>query len=168
MIYPINQMIDSLMESFIDPNTGELVDGVTEETMAEAISKLQIDFNEKVDSLCSAAKNYKAEAADIKDEKMRLAKRQSSAEKSATRAKRFIGYLLDGDKFKNARHDVYYLTTQELVIDSEEDLVQWCKVNAPEYLNKPTVRVDDIKKAMKAGREIPFAHIQNNRSVVLR
>lgn len=168
MIYPINEMISNLMESFTNRETGELIDGVSEETIEEAIGKLQIDFNEKVDALCGAAKNYKAEAADIKVEKMNLAKRQSSAEKAAERVRKYLSYLLDGEKFKNGRHNVYYLTTQELVVDSEEDLAQWCKMNAPEYLNKPTLRIEDIKRDMKAGKEIPFAHLKNNRSVVVR
>ena len=166
MIYPINQMIDELLASAVDEATGEVK--LTDEELEAKIAELQMDFDEKVDSLCSVAKNAKAEAADIKDEKLRLGKRQKSAENEGERAKRFLAYLLQGEKFKNARHNLYYLSSQELVIDDEAELLKWCKANAPGFLNEPTLRIDDIKKALKNGADIPFAHIQQNRSVVIR
>ena len=168
MIYPINEAVSALIESFTDQETGELIEGMTEERMTEAIDRLQMDFNEKVDALCSAAKNYKAEAADIKDEKMRLAKRQSNAEKAADRTRRFLGYLLQGQKFKNAKHSLYYQASKKLTIDDRAQLVLWCKINAPEFLYEPAVREEEVKKAIINGRDIPFAHVEENRTVIVR
>lgn len=168
MIYPLNEMLENLMESFTDPETGELRQGVTDETIQTAIEHLQMEHDEKVDAICSAVKNYKAEAEDIRVEKMRLAKRQKSAENKRDSAKRFLAWLLQGEKFKNQRHNLYYQRSEELVIDSREDLVEWCKVNAPGFLNEPTIRIDDLKKAMKNGTAVPFAHLQENKNMVVR
>ena len=166
MIYPISEAIDRLLESAVDEDTGELK--FSDEELEAKIEELQMSFDEKVDSLCCAAKNAKAMAADIKDEKMRLAKRQKSEENASERAKRFLAYLLKGDKFKNARHNLYYLSSQELVIDDAEQLIAWAKMNAPRFLNEPTLRNEDIKRAIKNGMDIPFAHIKENKSVVIR
>ena len=168
MIYPINEQITALMESFINPDTGELLDGVTEEMMEESIKGLEMDFNEKIDSLCCAFKNLKAEAADIKDEKMRLAKREASAENGRDRTKRFLAYLLQGEKFKSAKNSLYYTSSEALEVKDENELVQWCKMNAPGFLNEPTVRIDDLKKAIKNGLDCPFAEIKKNNSLVVR
>ena len=116
----------------------------------------------------SVLKNYKAEASDIQDEKMRLANWQKSPENSRERAKRFHGYLLQGEKFKNARHNIYYTKSEELVVDDEDGLLAWAKANAPGFLNEPTVRADDLKKAIKNGLDCPFAHIQTNTNMVVR
>ena len=167
MIYPINQMIEELLNQAVDEETGEL--RYTEEEMEHKIEELQISFDEKVDSLCNAAKNAKAEAADIKDEKMRLAKRQSSAEKSYERARNYIGFLLQGEKYKNARHNVYYMQTPpSLVVDDNAELIGWLKMNAPGLLNEPTLRTADIVSAMKNGMQIPFAHLEQDKVVVVR
>ena len=166
MIYPINQSIENLLLSAVDQETGEIV--ISDDELEAKITELQIAFEDKVDALCCVAKNAKADAADIKDEKMKLQKRQKSEENTVERAKRFLAYLLQGEKFKNARHNLYYQTSKELVVDSEDDLIKWCEANAPEFLNKPTLRNEDIKRAIKAGREVPFAHIQENRSVIIR
>ena len=101
-------------------------------------------------------------------EKMKLTKRQTSAENQRDRTKRFIAYLLHGQKFKNAKHSLYYLNTESLEITNEDDLVQWCKANAPGFLNEPTVRIDDLKQAIKRGLDCPFAKIQKNNSLVVR
>lgn len=168
MIYPLNQQLEDLLESFVDPDTGEIREGLTEEAMQEAVEQLQMEHDDKLDALCAMAKNYKAEASDIREEKMKLAKRQKSAENAFERAKNYIGLLLGGDKFKNPKHSVYYLTTQELVVDDKEGLLEWAKVNAPGFLNEPTIREGDLKQAMKNGLNIPFAHLQENKNVVVR
>ena len=41
MIYPIAEQLEQLMESFVDPETGELI--ASEEEMQTAIEQLQID-----------------------------------------------------------------------------------------------------------------------------
>lgn len=166
MIYPMNQMIQALLEKAVDEETGELK--YTEEQLEQQVQELQMEFDEKVDAVASALKNYKAEASDIKDEKLRLANRQKSAENSRERAKRFLGYLLQGEKFKNARHNIYYTKSKELVIDDEEGLLAWAKANAPGFLNEPTIRVDDLKYAITNGLDCPFAHIQTNTNMVVR
>lgn len=166
MIYPISEAIDRLLASAVDEETGELK--YSDEELEAKIEELQMSFDEKVDSLCSVAKNSKAMAADIKNEKMRLQKRQKSEENASERAKRFLAYLLKGDKFKNARHNLYYISSQQLVIDDEEQFIAWAKVNAPGFLNEPTLREADIKQALKNGSNIPFAHLQENRNVVVR
>ena len=166
MIYPISEAIDRLLDSAVDEETGELK--FSDEELEAQIEELQMSFDEKVDSLCCVAKNSKAMAADIKDEKMTLAKRQKREENASERAKRFLAYLLKGEKFKNARHNLYYLTSQQLVVDDEEELIAWCKINAPGFLNEPTLREADIKQALKNGSNIPFAHLQENKNVVVK
>ena len=46
MLYPISEQIAALLESVYDPETGELLDGTTEEDLQAAIQNLQMDFDE--------------------------------------------------------------------------------------------------------------------------
>ena len=81
MIYPIAEQLEQLMESFVDPETGELI--ASEEEMQTAIEQLQIGFDAKIVDLRNEYINRISEAEAIKAERAKLMIRQKSAEESA-------------------------------------------------------------------------------------
>ena len=188
MIYPINEQIEELLDSFVDPTTGELKkyllnqdgepyevtpeqaaeleapaeDGTitippyldTEELMANAIDKLQMEFDDKIVDLRNSFINLTAEAEALKREKLKLAERQKSAEAKAERTKRFLAYLLHGDKFQKGAVKISYRRSEEVSVD--DDFVEWAAIYAPGLLkfSAPEPRKADIKNALKAGKQI--------------
>lgn len=167
MIYPINEMIDRLLAEAVDEDTGELL--FTDEELEEKIEALQMSFDDKIDSLACAVKNLKAEASDIREEKMKLAKRQSSVEKELERTKRFLAYLLKGDKFKNGRHSISYRKSVEVVVE-EDEFINWAQNNAPELLisREPDPDKKAIKAAIESGTEIRYASLRENNNIQVR
>lgn len=165
MIYRLDEQIQQALDSAYDPDTGELL--LEEDELFQQIEGIKADFDTLVDSIASEVKNLKAEAADVRDEKQRLAKRQSQLEARAERAKRFLAYLLHGEKFKNGRHYVSYRKSEELVVDDE--FIEWAKVNDPSYLKiEPEVRKTEVKNAIKSGTVFEFAHIEQKNNIQIR
>lgn len=165
MIYPIDQMIDDLIVSSLDPETGELI--LSDEELEAKINDLHMSFDEKIDQLASEVKNLKAEAADIRDEKMKLAARQARVEKQMERTKRFLAYLLRGERFKNGRHNISYRKSEELVLD--ENFIPWAEANAPGLLRiEPEPRKADIKAALKNGLVFDYAHLEEKSNIQVK
>lgn len=168
MIYRLDDLIAQALESFYDPNTGELLESVTEEDMTDQIALLAADYDLKIDSIASEIKNLKAEAQDIKDEKMNLAKRQGVVERRLEHMKRLLAYLLGGEKWKNGKHSISYRKSDKLIMDDEESLREWCKVNGRGFLKEPEMMLGDIKIAIRNGENIPFAHIEDFNNIQIR
>lgn len=165
MIYRLDERIQQALDSAYDPDTGELL--LDEDKLFYQIEGIQADFETLIDSIASDVKNLKAEAADVREEKQRLAKRQSQLEVRAERAKRLLAYLLQGEKFKNGRHNVSYRKSEELVVD--DGFVEWAAVNDPSFLKvEPEVRKLDVKNAIKNGMVFEFAHIEQKNNIQVR
>ena len=77
----------------IDEETGEIMNG-------DELDLLQMDFDQKLKNCVYWYKNQKAEADALKAEKMKLAKRQQTAERKVEWMKRYIAECLgEGKKF---------------------------------------------------------------------
>lgn len=168
MIYRLDEMIANALESFYDTDTGEVLEGITDEDMANKIAELAADFDLKIDNIASEIKNLKAEAMDIKEEKIRLAKRQSAVEKRLERTKRLLAYLLAGEKWKNGKHNISYRKSDKLVMDDEAELLEWCKVSGRGFLKEPEMMLGDIKLAIRRGDNIPFVHLEDQNNIIIR
>ncbi len=168
MIYPIAEQLRLLFESFIDPETGEVNEGLPEEFMREKVAELQMEFDEKIQNLRNAYINLTAEAAALKEEKQRLAVRQQRAERSAERVKDYIAFLLQGEKFRSGTTRISYRKSDEVVVD--EGFVEWAKMYMPGLLNfkEPEPRKADIKTAIKNGNVIEHAHIEEKQNIQVK
>ena len=104
MIYPLDQQIENLMYTFVDEETGEMK--CSEEEMTAAIAQLEMDFDKKILALRNSyletelnAKRVAAEAKALRDEAVNVQKRANALTNRAERIKRFVAYLLKGEKF---------------------------------------------------------------------
>lgn len=158
------------MESFTDPETGEII--ASEEEMNAAIEQIEMDFDDKIVELRNAYINLTAEAEAIKAEKMRLEKRQKQAEKSAERMKRWIAWLLKGEKFQKDAVKIGYRKSEEVKFDNDdpEKFVLWADKNFPSLLSykKPIPSKDEIKKAIKAGLKVDFASVEPKYNIQIK
>ena len=173
MVYPLNQQIESLMESCIDPETGELLPEANEESVQEALEQMQIDFDEKIKALRNSYLTVKMNAECIAAEASALwkiqqekSKQAKTEENKAERIKRFIAWLLQGEKFDKDGVKIGYRRSEETVI--EDGFIDWAIQNAPELLNTPQVRKADVKAAIKSGEDIEFAHIEQKTNIQVK
>lgn len=170
MIYPLNQMIENLLYTFMDEETGEVK--CSEEEMNEAIKGLEMDFEDKILALRNsyletelAAKKVGAEAKVLRDEAANVQKRANTLQNRADRIKRFVAYLLNGDKFEKDGAKISYRKSEECVIDDE--FIVWAKTNRPELLDMKA-RKADIKTAIKNGDAVRYAHIEERSNIQIK
>lgn len=164
MLYPIDEQITALLESVYDPETGELLEGITEEGLQEQIESLQLDFDEKIKSLRNAymtvshdAECIAAEASALYKIQQQVSKQAKATENRAERIKRFIAYLLKGEKWQKDGCKVGYTNRDITVLD--DGFVEWAAQNAPQYL-KMEPKKSDVTAALKAGEVFDCAHLE--------
>ena len=173
MIYPLDEQLERLMESFTDEETGELT--VSEEALAGAVNALQMDFDETIKSIRNScltdmldAECINAEAAAIYQVYKNTKKGADAKQNRAERKKRLLAYLLKGEKFDKDGVRISYRKSEGLVIDDAEHLIEWAAQNAPGFLKEPALRENDIKTAIKSGADIPFAHIETRNNIQVK
>lgn len=168
VIYPITEQLEMLMESFTDSDTGEIT--ATEEEMQTAIEQLQLDFDSKIVDLRNEYINRVSEAEAIKTERAKLTIRQKRAEESADRLKRWIAYLLKGEKFQKDAVRISYRHSDEVKYDDEEKFILWADKNFPSLLKykDPEPSKSEIKKAIKAGMKVDFAYIEQKNNIQIK
>ena len=156
-IYEIDQAITEL----IDEETGEVSD-------FESFDRLFIARNEKIEGIALWYKNLAAEAKAIKEEKMKLAERQTAVEKKAESAKKLLDYALQGEKFESPRASVSYRKSSSVSLDA--GFVDWAKENARDLLTytEPKPSLTAIKQAIGNGREVDFASITVNQNITVK
>ena len=170
MIYPLDQSIEMLMLSFVDQETGEMVS--TEEEMNEAIANLEMDFDKKIVALRNSfletdlnAKRVAAEARAIRDEAAAVQKRANALQNRAERIKRFLAYLLKGEKFEKDGVKISYRKSEVCVLD--DGFILWAKNHRPELLEMKAKQAD-VKAALKAGDKMQFAHIEERSNIQVK
>jgi len=168
MIYPLDEQISMALSQAYDPDTGELLEGLSEEELFEEIQRITTDFDTTIDSIASEVKNLTAEAEAVKEEKKKLADRQSKLEARIERTKRLLSFLLQGAAWKNGRHKIGYRKSSVVVIDDE--FVEWAEHNAPALLNykEPEPRKQDIANALKAGFLFDHAHLEQKNNIQIK
>ena len=171
MVYPKNEMIEQVLAQAMDAETGELL--LTDEELAERLAAVELEFDDKIKALRNSyladkliAECVAAEASAIYRAQQETSKRAKSIENRAERTKRFIAYLLKGEKFEKDGVRISYITRQETVID--DGFLDWAIHNAPGLLNDPTIRKKDLTDALKAGEHIECARLEPKKYVQVK
>ena len=164
-IYPLDERIEQLLASFVDEETGEVL--FTEEEMNKQLDDAQVEFNQAIVSLRNEFINKSAEDDALKTEKMKLEKRQKVAKNAADRAKRFLAYLLKGEKFSDGVCKISYRSSEGLVVDDRESLMAWA-IDHDRFLKAPELCESDIKTAISNGENIPYAHIEKRQNIQVK
>lgn len=164
-LFEINEQIEIIADMLVDPETGEVL---SEQEAKNLIDKYEMQKDRKIEYLCKLIKNYKAEADALKVQKLEFEKRQKTAENKANSIKNYIGYVLNGEKWKadDASVSVSYRTTKETVkIDDVEALPSDCFKNPKIESN---VSKTKIKELIQAGIDVPGAHLEDSISVIIK
>ena len=196
MIYQLDEQIERLLEDFTDPETGELKkfilghdgeprevpleeqldaenSGVplpyldSEKILMEKMEQLQLDYAKLIRNLRNEHINRKAEAEALKAEKQRIAKRQSTAEKAADRAARFLAYLTKGEKYEDEVVKISYRKSE--TVETDEEFCDWAIRNAPGLVKiTPEPRKADIKKLLKSGTLIEHCTLVEKKNIQIK
>lgn len=171
MIYPLDEMIEHIMNMAVDEETGEML--LTEEEIAEKLEAVRIDFDDKIKALRNSymtdimnAECAFAEAIALYRLQQEASKKAKSIQSRADRTKRFIAYLLQGEKFEKDGCRISYVNRKDTVI--EDGFVEWATHNAPGLLNEPTVKKLALTNALRTGSNIEFAHLEDKKYIQIK
>ena len=157
--------IDQAILDCVDLETGEILD-------PEKLDALQMEREQKLESVALWVKDLKAEAEAVKAEADKLTARKNAVENKIDGLKQWLLYALNGEKLKTARCNVYQTHSQKVVIDDEKALVDMLMTSpfGEKFLRvkEPEIDKNALKDSMKQGYEYEFAHLEQTESVVIK
>lgn len=150
-------------DMIIDEETGELV------SVAQALDALRMEREAKLENVACWVKNLSAEADAIREEENRLIKRRKAAETKAANLKAWLLAAMtreDGttDKLKTGRVVVSVKRNPPSTVVDDELLPSTYKVAKITYQANKEL----IKRELLSGGEVPGAHLEYGRSVVIK
>ena len=151
-------------DMLIDEETGELV------SVAQALDALRMEREAKLENVACWVKNLSAEADAIREEENRLVKRRKAAETKAANLKTWMLAAMtheDGttDKLKTGRVMVSLKKNPPSTVVDDEALLPWKYKTVKEIVAQDKAA---IKSAILAGEEVPGAHLEYGRSVIIK
>lgn len=168
-IWEIDERMSEIMllegdEELIDLETGEVV------TVGEALERLNMAREEKIENAALAVKNMTAQAAAIKAEEESLTKRRKALEGKIDGFKSFLLSVLmreDGtsEKVATARAVVSVKLNPAKVVISDEALLP--KEFFREIIETKPDKVQ-LKEVLSRGIEVPGASLERGRSVMIK
>lgn len=157
--YFIDAQIEEALEEAIDPETGEIVN----ESKLDEIEALKDAKDESIEQIGLYFKDLAAEAEAIKAEEKNLHDRRTALENRAEGVKKALEKILKGEKFKTPRLAVSYRKSEQTEItDLTKIPMEYFKWKDPE----PDKTA--IKKALKAGEDVPGATLKPNMSTIIK
>ena len=167
-LYDIDAQIAALEDAaeddmLIDDETGELI------SVSQALDALRMEREAKLENVACWVKNLSAEADAIREEENRLIKRRKAAETKAANLKSWLLAAMtreDGttDKLKTGRVMVSVKRNPPSTVVDEALLPSTYKVAKITYQANKEL----IKRELLAGGEVPGAHLEYGRSVVIK
>lgn len=136
---------------------------IPEEAVSDTLEGLDGVFDEKADNIACVIKSLNAESQAIKEERDKLADRQKSKENTAQRLKDYLFTqmaFLGKTKLETARNVLSFRKSEAVVIVGD----------VPEKYLKVKTEPDKtaIKAALKAGADVPGAHIEQREGLVIK
>lgn len=167
-LYDIDAQIAALEDAaeddmLIDAETGELI------SVSQALDALRMEREAKLENVACWVKNLSAEADAIREEENRLIKRRKAAETKAANLKAWLLAAMtreDGttDKLKTGRVSISVKRNPPSTVVDDELLPSTYKVAKITYQANKEL----IKRELLAGGEVPGAHLEYGRSVVIK
>ena len=165
--------------NFIDENGDIIEDAVVyKEQMLQAwfdtLEAIEGEFDVKAENLACYIKQLKAEVESLKKEKLAFAKRQAQKEKQAEKLTKYLLSSMQAVGKTKIDMPRAVITVKRnapsLVISDELGLVDWLIKNNDKLLKyeMPTVKKAEVKKQLKAGKEIPFVQLESKSSVTIK
>lgn len=160
-IYELNDQIKACIqldeEHVVDTEDGEIFD-------LQQFEALQMERGQKIEGMCCYIKNKIAEAQAIDAEIDTLSYRSGAIKKEVDRCKGYLAGALYGEKFETPRCKISWRKSDVCNVLSMEAI--------PDEYKRTKVTVDAdktaIKKAIKAGVEVPGAEVIQKLNMTLK
>jgi hypothetical protein len=144
-------------EHVVDTEDGEIFD-------LQQFEALQMERDAKIEGMCCYIKNKLAEADAIDAEAYTLSHRSGVIRKEVERCKAYLAGALYGEKFETPRCKITWRKSEVCNVLSMEEI--------PEEYKRTKVTIDAdktaIKKAIKAGAEVPGAEVIQKLNMTLK
>lgn len=160
---------------------GNVIDDVVElkEAMLTAwfdtLDGIEEEFEIKAVNIAVIVKSIKAEAEQLKAEKLRLAKRQAQKEKAAERLEQYLLNSMQAigrEKVDKPQAVIRVKKNSEsTVIDNEKSFIEWAETNGYTDLLKykdPEVKKKEVKDLLKRNVELPFVHLERKTKIDIK
>lgn len=157
-LYEINEQILRCVKDgdmVVDTETGEIID-------AAALDALQMAWEEKMINIGKWYLNLLAEVEALREREISMAERRRSKAYKAVQLKAYMDMILAGKKFECTDFKASYRKSQAVEVTDAE------KIPAPYLIvQEPKVDKAGIKKALKAGEDVPGCKLveRNNLSI---
>lgn len=160
-VYELDAKISSCIqldeEHVVSVDDGEILN-------LQQFEALQMERDKKIEGLCCYIKNKNADAEAIYAEIDVLSQRASVMKREAERCKAYLAGALYGEKFETPRCKITWRKSEICNVLSMEEI--------PDEYKRTKVTVDAdktaIKKAIKAGAEIPGAEVIQKLNMTLK
>lgn len=158
-LYEIDEALEKAFDQAIDPDTGEIVD---EEAYAK-LDELALARDEKIETVLLYMKSLDSFAESIKKEEDSLKKRRELIKKKADRLKKYTESILAGETFQSPKVSVSYRTNSSVeVLNVYEIPMEYTR------FSEPTADKVAIKRAIKAGEDVPGARLIDSISMIVK
>lgn len=171
-LYEINGEIERLLDSIIiDEETGEVVFGDAEEILPR-LDELQMERKAVLEYLAKAVLNIRSDRDAISSEVDRLRERGRKLEAREDALLRILDRECGGEKTDLGVASASYRTSEAVVFDNQTDVFQWLDSHERDdcLRRKEIVEIDKagVRKALKAGEEIPGCRMEVRRNFLLK
>lgn len=148
--------IDAAILACIDMETGEIID-------IEQLQALQLERDQKVESVALWYKNLLSDAEQYAAEEAAFKKKKQQATAQAERLKQFLQDALHGSNYKSTRVTITHRNSSRVIVDDVLNL-------PPRFVKFKDPEPDKvaIKEAIKNGEEVNGAHMENNQSIIIK
>lgn len=162
-LYELSEQYSQLLEAI---ENGE----IPEEAIADTLEGLTGDFDEKADNIACIIKNELAIADRIKYESDQMYERMSAHKNRAKFLKEYLSQQMQRagrKKIETARNCISFRPSVRTIIENENDFVR----DNPDYCKQVTeYKIDKtaIAAALKSGREIKGAHLEQRQNIQIK
>lgn len=162
-------------------NDDTIIDDVAElkEKMLAAwfdtLDGIEEAFEDKAVNIAVIVKSLRAEAEQLKAEKLRLAKRQSQKEKAAERLEQYLLNSMQAigrEKIDKPQAVIRVKKNPEsTVVDNEGSFIEWAETNGYTDLLKykdPDIKIKEVKDLLKRNVKLPFVHLERKTKIDIK
>lgn len=148
--------IDEQIMQCIDEDTGEILD-------MEKLNHLQMQQEQKVESLALWYKNLLSDAEALKAEKENFATREKSAKNRAESIKAYLSDFLNGEKFETKKTKITFRKSKQV------DIIDQSTIN-DDYLiyQEPRPNKTKIKEALKSGAQLKGVQLVEKKNIQIK
>lgn len=162
-LYDIDRQIESLLETAIDYETGEVMPEAL-----EALEALQMERDAKVENVALWHKNILAESKALGDEIKILQDRKKRLEKKLDWMDGYLEQALNGQRFETSKVAITFRRSQAVEISDSDAFIRGYKDNPELVKTEYSINKTNIRKMLKEGQEILGAELVDRQNMQIK